>query len=771
LLLFCRRNGIKRWGVTMSFSREDALEYHAKGKPGKLEVSATKPFATQLDLSLAYTPGVAEPCREIHKHPESVYDYTGKGNLVAVVSDGSAVLGLGNIGPLASKPVMEGKAVLFKRFAGIDVFDIELASENPEMFIQGVKMLEPTFGGINLEDLKAPECFQIEEKLRESMNIPVFHDDQHGTAIITGAALLNALEVVGKEIDQVKIVFSGAGAAGFACAKYAVSLGVKKDNLIMTDIDGVIYKGRNPGTYLEELASDTEARTLDEAIEGADVFIGVSAAGVLKPHMLAKMNREPIVFAMANPVPEIDYELAVKTRSDVLMATGRSDFPNQINNVLGFPFIFRGALDVRATTINEEMKIAATKALAALAKEDVPDDVLMAYNQKRIEFGRHYIIPKPFDSRVLYRVAPAVAKAAMDSGVARRPLRDIQAYQERLERLIHPTREVLQRFISQASGGEQMRIVFPEGDHDTILRACRLLIEEGIAFPILLGDPKTIQSRIETLGLALPEGQYKIINCWSDEGIPDRYVNAFTRLRQRKGITPSGARQQLRTRINFAMLMVKLGDAHGCVSGISRPYPETIRPALQIVGLAKEVSQVCGMYMMLDKKGSVRFFADTTVNIEPSAEELAKIAVVTSDLIQKLRIEPRVAMLSFSNFGTARNAESMRVQKATELAKKMRPGLMIDGEMRVDVAVNPKAHKEDFPFCMLREQANVFIFPSLNAGNISYQMMQFLGGMDAVGPVLVGLDRPINALPRNCDLQTVVSMTAITAVMAKRLHG
>lgn len=752
----------------MGYTKEDALEYHAKERPGKLEVNATKPFATQLDLSLAYTPGVAEPCRAIHQDPESVYDYTTKGNLVAVVTDGSAVLGLGNIGPLASKPVMEGKAVLFKRFAGIDVFDLELATQDPAAFIQGVKLLEPTFGGINLEDIKAPECFVIEEKLREELNIPVFHDDQHGTAIITGAALLNALEIVKKSIDRVRIVFSGAGAAGFACAKYCIALGARREHLILTDIDGVIYKGRNPDSYLEELASDTPLRTLDEVIEGADVFIGVSAAGVLKPDMLRKMNHDPIVFAMANPVPEIDYELAVKTRKDVLMATGRSDFPNQINNVLGFPFIFRGALDVRATTINEEMKIAATKALADLAKEDVPDDVLLAYDKKRLDFGREYIIPKPFDSRVLYRVASAVARAACLSGVARRPIVDFQAYEERLERMIHPSREIVQRFISQASAGQRMRIVFPEGEHPTILRACRVLIHLGIAHPILLGDPEIIEETILSLGLDFTPGQYEIINTWREDNIPRDYIDTYLHMRQRKGATPDGARQHLRQRIDFAMMMVKRGDAHSCLSGISRNYPETIKPALQLVGLAPGVQQVCGMYMVLNKQGKVRFFADTTVNIEPTAQELANIAVITSDLIEQLGIRPRVAMLSFSNFGTARNTESERVQRATLLAKQMRPKLMIDGEMRVDLAVNPKKYLNDFPFCELTEEANLFVFPSLNAGNISYQMMQYLGGMEAIGPVLVGLDKPINALPRNCDLQTVVSMAAISAVMAKR---
>lgn len=757
----------------MSFSREDALAYHANGRPGKIEVNATKPFATQLDLSLAYTPGVAEPCREIHKNPDTVYDYTIKGNLVAVITNGTAVLGLGNIGPLASKPVMEGKGVLFKRFAGIDVFDLELKSQTADDFILGVKMLEPTFGGINLEDIGAPDCFYIEKRLREEMNIPVFHDDQHGTAIIMGAALLNALEIVNKRIEDVKLVFSGAGAAGFACARYCLSLGVKRENLFLTDIQGVVYKGREPqGSYLEEVAADTPLRTLAQVMEGADAFIGLSAPNILTPDMLRGMKRDPIIFAMANPVPEIDYDLAVQTRPDAIVATGRSDYPNQINNVLGFPFIFRGALDVRATTINEEMKLAATRALAELTKEDVPDDVLQAYHKQRLQFGRDYIIPKPFDSRVLYRVAPAVAKAAMDSGVARKPLDDLQAYQERLERLIHPTREVVQRFIGQAhTQKRKMRIVFPEGDNNTILRACHIMMNEGIAHPILLGNQQEILQRAQTLGLDFPTDRYEIIDPRKEGSIPSRYADTYIQLRERKGITCSGAWQQLQDTIRYAMMMVKLGDADGCVGGITHNYPEIIKPALQIVGLAQGNPIACGMYMILDKKGKARFFADTTVNIAPTSEQLAHIAVATSDLIKQLGITPRVAMLSFSNFGSARNNESIKVQKATQLAKQMRPDLMIDGEMRVDIAVNPKAYLHDFPFCTLKEPANVFVFPSLSAGNISYQLMQYLGEMEVVGPILIGLSEPVNALPRNCDLQTVISVSAVTAVMAKKFRS
>ena len=757
----------------MSFTKKDALDYHSQGRPGKVEVISSKPFATQLDLSLAYTPGVAVPCLEIADNPDAVFDYTVKGNLVAVITDGTAVLGLGNIGPMAGKPVMEGKGILFKRFADIDVFDLELGTRDPELIIQTVKLLEPTFGGINLEDIKAPECFMIEERLVAEMNIPVFHDDQHGTAIITGAAFLNGLELVQKDIASVKIVFSGAGAAAIACAKLFVELGARKENLIMCDSRGVIFQGRtdrmNP--YKAQFAADTSLRTLAEAMKGADVFIGVSVKDLVSKDMVRSMADQPMIFAMANPDPEISPEDVAEVRSDAIMATGRSDYPNQVNNVLGFPFIFRGALDVRATVINEAMKVAATHALADLAKEEVPDDVLLAYGKKDLKFGPEYIIPKPFDARVLYKVAPAVAKAAMESGVAQKPITDFQAYHERLVRMLHPSREVVQRFISQARAGDKQRIVFPEGDHEKILRACRTLVNEGIAFPILLGNQADIEAKIEALDLKIPRDGYQTINPWRDSNIPSSYLAAYADLRQRKGVTQEGVRQQLKHRINYALMMVKMGDADGVVSGISRTYSETIKPALQLIGLEEGVQKTCGMYMVLDKQGKVRFFADTTVTIEPSAEDLAHIAVSTSDLIEKLGITPRVAMLSFSNFGSARNSESFKVQKATEMAKRMRPRLMIDGEMRVDVAVDPTRYLGDFPFCTLTEEANVFIFPSLNAGNISYQLMQYLGGMEVVGPILIGLAEPVNALSRNCDINTVISMTAITAVMAKRIHS
>lgn len=752
----------------MSFTKKDALDYHSQGRPGKLEVVPTKPFATQLDLSLAYTPGVAVPCLEIAENPDAAFDYTAKGNLVAVISDGTAVLGLGNIGALASKPVMEGKGILFKRFANIDVFDLEVSPTDPDTFIQTVKLLEPTFGGINLEDIKAPECFYIEETLVKEMNIPVFHDDQHGTAIITGAALLNALEIVDKKIDEVKVVFSGAGAAAIACAKLFVDLGMPTSNMIMCDSRGVIYKGRSErmNPYKELFANDTEKRTLAEAMEGADVFVGVSVKDILTKEMVATMAPNPAIFAMANPDPEIRPEAVEEVRDDAIMATGRSDFPNQVNNVLGFPFIFRGALDVRATVINEEMKVAATHALAELAKEDVPQDVLLAYGKKSISFGRDYIIPKPFDARVLYRVAPAVAKAAMDSGVAQKPIEDWQAYQERLERFLHPTREVAQRFIMQARNAPNQRIVFPEGDHTVILRAAHVIATEQIATPILLGDPAQINAHIEELGLVFPEGSLEIINSWGDSALSEKYAKAYSEQRGRMGVSVSGARQLIRHRIHFAMMMLRHGDADGVLSGISKTYPETIRPALQLVGLQKEASLACGMYLVIDRKGKARFFADTTVNINPSAEQLAAIAVQTSDKVRLLGIEPRVAMLSFSNFGSSRTPESNKVRQATALTKSQRPALMIEGEMRVDVAVDPQRYMEDFPFCELDDEANVFIFPDLSSGNISYQMLQYLSGMEVVGPILIGLDRAVNALPKGCEVNTVVSMAALTAVEA-----
>ncbi|MCL6507475.1 MAG: NADP-dependent malic enzyme, partial [Bryobacteraceae bacterium] len=632
----------------MTIRKEDALEYHAAPPAGKLAIIATKPCRTQRDLSLAYTPGVAAPCMEIHRDPALAYKYTAKGNLVAVVTNGTAVLGLGNIGAAAAKPVMEGKGVLFKRFADIDVFDIELATEDPKEVIRACQLLEPAFGGINLEDIKAPECFQIEEELRRTLRIPVFHDDQHGTAIISGAALLNALELAGKRIDQVKIVFNGAGASAIACAEHYIKLGARRENIVMCDTKGVIYKGRKEGMnpYKERFAQETEARTLAEVLRGADVFCGLSTANCVTPEMLLSMASNPIVFAMANPDPEIPYEVAVATRPDVIMATGRSDYPNQVNNVLGFPFIFRGALDVRATAINDDMKLAATRALAALAKQDVPDSVRRAYGVDRLEFGRDYIIPKPFDTRVLIWVASAVAKAAMDSGVAQQPV-DIEEYKEALQRRLGKAHEVMRVMIHKAQR-DPKRVVFPEGEETKILRACQILLDERIARPILLGDETRIRSTAQQLRLSLNGAA--VINPPCFARLPD-YVEEFYRLRHRKGVTRSEAEELVLNRNVFGSLMVRMGDADALISGLTQHYPDTIRPALQVLAVRPGLRRVAGLYVLITPKGDIYFLADTTVNIEPTAEDLVEIAILTAETARRFDVEPRVALLSFSNFG------------------------------------------------------------------------------------------------------------------------
>lgn len=752
----------------MSLHEKDALQYHSQGRQGKIEVISTKPFATQIDLSLAYTPGVAEPCRVIAQQPDAVFDYTSKGNLVAVITDGSHVLHRGNLGPLAAKPVLEGKSILFKRFADIDVFDLELATQEPEKLVRSIRYLEPTFGGINLEDIRSPQCFSIEEQLAEHMNIPVFHDNLDGIAIMAGAALCNALELLKKSIQTVRIVMVGTQATALACARLFVSLGAT--SLFVCDHHGTIDKKRveveNP--YLARFATTGRTQSLEEIMQGADVFLGFGTEGAQALTLLPHMADRPVVFALEQP--ESSLATLQNIRQDALLATSFSTLPNEIHNALGFPFVLRGALDVRATSINETMKIAATRALAELAKEDVPNEIFVAYGKKRMHFGRDYLLPKPWDARILYKVAPAVAQAAIESEVARQPIADFDAYQQRLDRMLHPTRSIIQRFVTQARVGKKKRIVFPEGDQEGILRACRTILDEGIAFPILLGEPTRIHHMLENLGLDFPPESYQIVNPWEDETIPEHYVKAYTQLRQRKGITLDGAHQQLQHRVNYALVMLKVGEADGVVCGVRRMYEETIKPALQLVGLRPGVQRACGMYLIMDRHGEVRFFADTTIHINPNAQELAQIAVAAADMVELLGIKPRVAMLSFSNFGTARNAESIKVQKATALAKSMRPHLMIDGEMRVDVAIDPSQYAEDFPFCELKEQANVYIFPSLNAGNLGYQMMQFLGGMEVVGPFLIGLAEPVNTLPRNCDPNTIVSVAAITAVMAQRIH-
>jgi malate dehydrogenase (oxaloacetate-decarboxylating)(NADP+) len=742
----------------------DALEYHSSGRKGKIEVVATKPCLTSRDLSLAYTPGVAEPCLEIEKNAEDAYKYTAKGNLVAVVSNGTAVLGLGNIGAIAGKPVMEGKGILFKRFADVDVFDLEVNSENPDDIIKVVKLLEPTFGGINLEDIKAPECFYIEEELKKTMNIPVFHDDQHGTAIISTAALINALHLVNKKIENIRIVVNGAGAAGVACANLAISLGAQQKNVMMCDTKGVIYKGRTEGmnVYKERLAVESELRTLEEAMKGADVFIGVSAKGAVTPQMVREMAKDPIIMAMANPDPEITPEEASSVRSDVIMATGRSDYPNQVNNVLGFPFIFRGALDVRASTINEEMKKAAVMALAELAREDCPDSVCRAYGNEKFSFGRNYIIPKPFDPRALLRVAPAVAQAAMDSGVARQPIEDMDKYVESLEALQGKAKETMRLIINKAKC-DPKKIVFPEGDNEKILKAAYTLVEEGIAQPILIGNRKKVLDKMAELGLDL---NATIIDP-EDSELTEGYAQELYRLRQRKGVTLSEARRIVRrkSRNHFGSMMVHMGDADTLLSGIDSHYPETIRPALEVIGKQPQLTGVHGMYMMIFKKG-IYFMADTTVEIEPTAEELAETAILAAEKVRLLDIEPRVAMLSFSNFGSANHALSQKVKRAVELVKQKAPDLEVDGEMQADTAVSPEI-LGNYGFSTLTGPANILIFPDLNSGNICYKLLHRLGGAEAIGPILMGMKKPVHVLQRGDDVANIVNMAAIAVVDAQ----
>lgn len=745
--------------------KQDALDYHAQGRRGKVEVVPSKPCQTQRDLSLAYTPGVAEPCREIHEHPDDAYLYTAKGNLVAVVSNGTAVLGLGDIGALAGKPVMEGKGVLFKRFADIDVFDIELNTHDPQEIINAVRLLEPTFGGINLEDIKAPECFLIEEELKKIMNIPVFHDDQHGTAIISGAALLNALEIQRKKIGDVKVVFSGAGAAGIACARHYERLGVKRENMILVDTKGVVYRGRTAGmnAYKEYFAIETEARTLADAMKGADVFCGVSAKDIVSREMIRSMADRPIVMAMANPDPEISYEEATAARDDIIMATGRSDYPNQVNNVLGFPFIFRGALDVRASAINDDMKVAATMALANLAKEDVPDSVIRAYGRKRIEFGKDYIIPKPFDPRVLWWEATAVAKAAMDSGVARVPIKDFGAYRDALEARLGKSREVMRFFIHRAQQAPK-RIVFPEGEEEKILRAANIVLEEHIAKPILLGSRTLIAQRIKELGLDL-DG-VEVINP-SKSPQHDAYVTAYYELRQRKGRTRYDAERDMKTHNVFGMMMVREGDADGLISGLTQHYPNTVRPALQIIGRKDKVTTIAGLYMLVFKNQTV-FIADATVNIDPTAEQLAEIALLAARKVRQLDIEPAVAMLSFSNFGSTRHPYTDKVRRATDLVKQMDPALMVDGEMMADTATDPAIMEEYFPFSSLTKAANILICPDLTSANIAYKLLGKLGGATAIGPILLGIRKPVYLLAPGVDVNDIVNMTAMAVFEAQQ---
>ena len=750
----------------MQIRPEDALEYHSAPPAGKVSVNPTKPCLTQRDLSLAYTPGVAVPCLAIESDPSLAYKYTAKGNLVGVVTNGSAVLGLGNIGALAGKPVMEGKGVLFKRFADIDVFDIELDSANPDEIIRACQMLEPTFGGINLEDIKAPECFYIEEELRKTMKIPVFHDDQHGTAIISGAALLNALELAGKKIEEIKIVFNGAGAAAISCAAHYVNLGVRRENILMCDTKGVIYEGRTAhmNAYKARYAAPTEARTLSEALVGADVFFGLSSAGAVTPEMVKGMAPDPIIFALANPDPEIGYNEAKAARPDAIVATGRSDYPNQVNNVLGFPFIFRGALDVRATTINDEMKLAATRALASLAKEYVPDSVLRAYSVDRIEFGREYIIPKPFDPRVLIWEASAVAQAAMDSGVAQAPV-EIQHYREELERRLGTAHGVMRAMINKAQR-DPKRIVFTEGEEGKILRAAQILIDEKIAVPILLGNEERIRAKAAELRLRVDQIQIVDPQNFARQ---DVYLEEFYSLRQRKGVTRTEARQLILNPVTFGSLMVRLGEADALIGGLTTHYPDTIRPALQVIDVRPELHRVAGVYVVITPKRDIFFLADATVNIEPDAEALAEIAIMASEKCRRFGKEPRVAMLSFSNFGSTLHPLSAKVREAVELVRQRAPGLMIDGEMQADTAVVPQIIDETYPFSTLKGGANVLVFPNLESGNIAYKLLHRIGGAELIGPLLAGLSKPVHVLQRGSEVNDIVHVAAVAVVDAQEV--
>src|SRR6266513_3134164 len=745
----------------MSIRRQEALDYHAQGRPGKIQVSPTKPFKNQRDLSLAYTPGVAEPCREIAARPEEAYAYTAKGNLVAVVTNGTAVLGLGNIGPLASKPVMEGKGILFKAFADIDVFDLEVGSEDPEDMIRFCRLLEPTVGGINLEDIRSPDCFHIEKTLRETLSIPVFHDDQHGTAIITGAALLNALEVVKKDIGSVQVVFAGAGAAAIATAEHYVRLGVPRDHITLCDQHGVVHADRSDlDEYRRRFAVRGKARTLAEALKDADVFVGLSVGGIVTGDMLKGMAKRPIVFALANPNPEITPEEARQARSDAIIATGRSDYPNQVNNVLGFPFIFRGALDVRAKKVNDEMEMAATRALAALAKEEVPDSVMRAYGLERLRFGPDYLIPKPFDPRVLLWVAPAVAWAAVASGIAGRVI-DVEEYRAELDARLGPERQVMRGLITRAQQ-DPPSIVFPEGDDPRILRASRILSDEGIARPILLGDLDAIRRQADDASLTLEDIELVNPRTATDR---DQLAQDLWQLRRRRGMTLREAKDRVLDPMYYGLLMLRAGRTDALVAGEEIDYPDALRPSLQVIGAEPGRKHVSGIYMMIFRQQTF-FFADTTVNIEPDAETLAEIATATANFVTRLGIEPRVAMLSFSNFGSTKHPQATKVQQAVALLHERARDLQVDGEMQADTAVVERILTRLYPFSKLRGPANVLIFPDLNAANIAYKLLARLGDAQAIGPILVGMDRPVHVLQRLSEVPDIVNMAVIAAVDA-----
>ena len=749
------------------FTHEEALRYHSCGRPGKIEVIPTKPYSTQYDLSLAYTPGVAEPCLEIQKNPDDAYMYTAKCNLVAVISNGTAVLGLGDIGALAGKPVMEGKGLLFKVFADVDVFDIEVNEKNVDKVIATVEAISPTFGGINLEDIKAPECFEIEERLKKMLDIPVFHDDQHGTAIISGAGLLNALKINGKKINEIRVVINGAGAAAISCAKLYKSLGVKGENIFMLDSKGMITKQRKDlNKYKEEFSQDVPFSSLAEALKGADVFLGLSVGKILTPEMLKTMAPNPIVFAMANPVPEIAYDEAVASRPDVIMATGRSDYPNQINNVLGFPFIFRGALDVRAKTINEEMKLAAVYALSELAKEDVPEVVNAAYKVSNLSFGKEYIIPKPLDPRLITRVAPAVAKAAMDSGVARMPITDWKAYEIELMKRMGIYNKLVDDIRDKARQ-QPKRIVLANAQNFKVLKAAHLVIQERIATPILMGNEEEIRKLAHQYSLELNDIQIIDIYSAKEEERRKRYAKLLFEKRQRKGMTYDEAFEKMHDPNYFGVMMVETGDADGLVSGFSTQYASTIRPALQIVGSNNSLHHIAGMYIISTKKGPF-FFADTTVNINPTARQIADTTLLTANEVRRFNLVPRIALLSYSNFGSHRTESPNKVREAVEIIHRDYPDLIVDGEMQANYAFNRQQRLEKFPFTKLLDmEVNTVIFPDLNSGNIAYKMMQELAGAEAIGPVLIGIRKPIHVMQMGSSVKEIVNMTAIAVIDAQ----
>jgi malate dehydrogenase (oxaloacetate-decarboxylating)(NADP+) len=747
--------------------KQDALDYHAMGRPGKIEVIPTKPYSSQRDLSLAYSPGVAEPCLKIAENKDDVYKYTSKSNLVAVISNGTAVLGLGDIGPEASKPVMEGKGLLFKIFADIDVFDIEIDAKDPELFIQTVKAIAPTFGGINLEDIKAPEAFEIERRLKEELDIPIMHDDQHGTAIISSAALLNALELAKKRIERVKIVISGAGASALSCAKLYVALGAKVSNIYMFDSKGLIGAFRSDLDEMKSFfASHKKEVSFEEAFKGADVFLGLSRGGLVNKEMIKKMAKDPIVFALANPDPEISYKDATSVRKDIIMATGRSDHPNQVNNVLGFPFIFRGALDVRATTINEEMKLAAVKAIASLAKETIPEEVIEAYGEKNISFGRDQIIPKPLDPRLIYSVAPAVAKAAIDSGVAKNPIKDWQKYEAELKARLGLDNELMRNITAKAQSNPK-KVVFAEADNVKILKAAQVSYEEGVAFPILLGDRDVIIALMEEYNVELPEVTIIDPKADSEEERRTNFGKEFFQRRKRKGLTEFEAVKLMRERNHFGAMMVDMGFADAMITGLTRSYRSTVKPLLQIIGLEKDVKTAAGMYILNTKRGPM-FLADTTVNLNPNASQIAEITINVAKTIRKLKVQPKIALLSYSNFGSSPGPDSEKMAEAVGVLHAEHPTLIVDGEIQANFALNSDLLVEKFPFSTLvNKEVNTLIFPNLSAGNISYKLLQQMTDSDAIGPILIGMRKSIHVLQLGASVREIINMVKVAVIDAQ----